>query len=176
MELIAEKHAGFISRLTKLLDLFIAMRYISASDVIRPPHSPETIATSIFERIGLDSEVIELIKLIPAMRSEIVDGYNLFGVELLPRSKAVTYFADSRIPDFMEDLRWGERLHQDADTKLLPPYMLRLTSGSLYSGQYGTDLIYDTNDRMSIARGYMLQILMRCRNNHRVAFNRTRTR
>jgi hypothetical protein len=105
MELIAEKHAGFISRLTKLLDLFIAMRYISASNVIRPPYSPETIATSIFDRIGLDSEVIELIKVIPAMRSEIVKGYNLFSVELLLRSKAVTYFADSRISDFIEDLR-----------------------------------------------------------------------
>jgi hypothetical protein len=176
MELIAEKHAGFISRLTRLLDLFIAMRYISASDVIRPPHSSETIATSIFEKIGLSSEVIELIKLIPAIRSEIVDGYNWFGVELLPRSKAVTYFADSQLPDFMEDLRWGERLHRDADTKLLPPCMLRLTSGSLYSGQYGTDLIYDTNDRMSIARKDLAEMLMRRRNDYRVVFNRTRTR
>jgi hypothetical protein len=43
-----------------------------------------SIATSIFESNGLDSEVIGLIKLIPAMRSEIVDGYNWFGVELLP--------------------------------------------------------------------------------------------
>jgi hypothetical protein len=176
MELIAEKHAGFISRLTKLLDLFIAMRYISPSDVIRPPHSSETIATSIFEKIGLNSEVIELIKLIPAMRSEIVDGYNWFGVELLPRSKAVTYFADSEIPDFMEDLRWGERLHRDAETKLLPPCILRLTSGSLYSGQYGTDLIYDTNDRMSIARKDLAEMLMRRRNDYRVVFNWTRTR
>jgi hypothetical protein len=176
MELIAAKHAGFVLRLTKLLDLFIAMRYISASDVIRPPHSSETIATSIFESIGLDSEVIELIKLIPAMRSEIVDGYNSFGVELLPRSKAVTYFVDSENQDFMEDMRWGERLHRDAETKLLPPRMLRLTSGSLYSGQYGTDLIYDTNDRTFIARESMVHTLIRCRNDHRVAFSRTCTR
>jgi hypothetical protein len=41
MELIAEKHAGFISRLTKLLDLFIAMRYIPASDVHRNFHLRE---------------------------------------------------------------------------------------------------------------------------------------
>jgi hypothetical protein len=76
----------------------------------------------------------------------------------------------------MEDLRWGERLHRDADTKLLPPCMLRWTSGSLYSGQYGTDLIYDTNDRMSIARESMIQTLTACRNNYRVAFNQTCTR
>jgi hypothetical protein len=150
MESIAEKHAGFISRLTKLLDLLVAMRYISSSDVIRPPHSYETIATSTFEKIGLSSEVVELIRLIPALRSDIVQGYQWSGVELIPRSKAVTYFADSDIPDFIEDLRWGERLHRDEDTKLLPPWMLRLTSGDTYSGQYGTDLTYDTHDRMPI--------------------------
>ncbi|KAI4656221.1 hypothetical protein J4E93_000940 [Alternaria ventricosa] len=137
MEAIAEKHAGFISRLTKLLDLFVAMRYISPSDVIRPPHSSETVATSIFEKIGLDSEVIGLIRSIPAMRSEIVEGWQWFGVELTPRSKAVTYFADSGDTDFVEDLRWGERYH-DEDTKLLPPHMLRITSGDTYSGHYET--------------------------------------
>jgi hypothetical protein len=150
MESIAEKHASFISRLTKLLDLLVAMRYISSSDVIRPPHSHETIATLIFEKIGLSSEVVELIRLIPALRSDVVQGYQRSGVELIPRSKAVTYLADSDIPDFIEDLRWGERLHRDEDTKLLPPWMLRLTSGDTYSGQYGTDLIYDMHDRMPI--------------------------
>jgi hypothetical protein len=150
MDFIAEKHAGFICRLTKLLDLLVAMRYVSPSDVVRPPHSPETIATSILERIGLHPEVIELIKLIPAMRSDIVEGYQWFGVELIPRSKAVTYFAHSDIPDFVEDMRWGERYHRDHNTKLLPPWMLRITSGSTYSGQCGTDLIYDLHHRMPI--------------------------
>jgi len=83
------------------------------------------------------------------MRSEIVEGWQWFGVELTPRSKAVTYFADSGDTDFVEDLRWGERYH-DEDTKLLPPHMLRITSGDMYSGHYGTDLIYDTQDRMLI--------------------------
>jgi hypothetical protein len=175
MEFIAEKHTGFISRLTKLLDLFVAMRYISPPDVIRPPHSSETIATSIFERIGLNSEVVELIRLIPAMRSEIVEGYQWFGVELIPRSKAVTYFANSDISDFVEDLRWGERYHRGEDSKLLPPWMLRLTSGSTYSGQYGTDLIYDTHDRMSIACEQKVQTLMQYRNDYRVVVSRTRT-
>ena len=150
MEAIAEKHAGFISRLTRLLDLFVAMRYISPSDIIRPPHSSKTVATSIFEKIGLDSEVIQLIRSIPALRSDIVESWQWFGVELIPRSKAVTYFADSGDTEFVEDLRWGERVKRDEDTKLLPPHMLRLTSGDMYSGQYGTDLIYDTQDRMSI--------------------------
>ncbi|KAI4921666.1 hypothetical protein J4E90_000092 [Alternaria incomplexa] len=149
MEAIAEKHAGFISRLTKLLDLFVTMRYISPSDIIRPPHSSETVATSIFEKIGLNSKVIQLIRLIPAMRSENVEGWQWFGVELTPRSKAVTYFADSGDTDFVEDLRWGERYH-DENTKLLPPHMLRLTSGDTYSGHYGTDLIYDTQDQSII--------------------------
>jgi hypothetical protein len=143
MDVIFEKHAGFITRLTKLLNLFVAMRYIFPSDVIHPPHSSSTVATNIFHKIGLDPEVIELIKLVPAMRSHIVEGYNLFGVEMAPRSKAVTYFADSSIPDFVEGLRWGERNHR---TKLLPPCMMRLTSGSTYS-----DLLYDTHDRTSAA-------------------------
>ncbi|KAI4703826.1 hypothetical protein J4E89_009795 [Alternaria sp. Ai002NY15] len=131
MEAIAEKHAGFISRLTKLLDLFVAMRYISPSDVIRPPHSSETVATSIFEKIGLDSEVIQLIRSIPALRSDIVESWQWFGVELIPRSKAVTYFADSGDTEFVEDLRWGERVKREEDTKLLPPHMLRLTSETM---------------------------------------------
>ncbi|KAG9192649.1 hypothetical protein G6011_11383 [Alternaria panax] len=150
MQLIAEKHAAFISRLTKLLDLFVAMRCVSPSDVIRPPHSSETVATSIFEKIGLDVDVIELIKLIPAMRSDIVEGYQWFGVELIPHSKAVTCFANSDISGFIEDLRWGERYNRDGDTKPLPPWMLSLTSGSTCSGQYGADLIYDTHDRTII--------------------------
>ena len=87
MEGIAEKHAGFISGLTKLLDLFVAMRYLYPSDIIRPPHSSSTIATSIFEAIGLDAEVIALIKLIPGLRSKIVQAYQWRGVELIPRSK-----------------------------------------------------------------------------------------
>jgi len=96
------------------------------------------------------------------MRSEIVEGWQWFGVELTPRSKAVTYFADSGDTDFVEDLRWGERYH-DEDTKLLPPHMLRIASGDTYSGQYGTDLIYDTQDRMSITWKQMDLTFTECR-------------
>jgi hypothetical protein len=48
----------------------------------------------------------------------------------------------------MERLRWGERTQSD-QIKLLPDHLLRLTHGGGYSGQYGTDLIYNTRDRTS---------------------------
>jgi hypothetical protein len=86
IEDVAEKHSGLICHLTKLLDLFIAMRYVSPSDVIRPPHAPGIIASPL----GLEPDVLVLTTLIPWMRTQIVEGYQWFGVELIPRSKAVT--------------------------------------------------------------------------------------
>ena len=41
-------------------------------------------------------------------------------------------------------------MQRGEETKLLPPHMLRLTHGSGYSGQYGTDLIYNTQDQSII--------------------------
>jgi hypothetical protein len=46
MDAIMNKHVGFISRMTKLLDLFVTMRYIMPTDVILPPHPPSAIATT----------------------------------------------------------------------------------------------------------------------------------
>jgi hypothetical protein len=67
---------------------------------------------------------------------------------MIPQSKAVTYFADFEDSEFLGRKHWGEILWRDNDTKLLPPWMLRLTEGNGYSGQYGTDLIYNTQDRI----------------------------
>jgi hypothetical protein len=146
MDAIAVKHAGLVSRLTELYDIFIAMRYVFPGDVIRPPHSSRTIAIDTFRELDFEPEVIDLIKLIPALRSNVVWGWQWFGIELLPRSKAVTYLADCDDSDWINNLRWGDRVHREVD-KLLPTWMLRLTSGGVYSGQYGLDLIYDTRDR-----------------------------
>lgn len=148
MDAIAKKHAGLVAGLTKLFDILIAMRYISPVHVICPPHSAGSIATDTFHTLGFESEVIDLIKIIPALRSDVTWGWQQSGIELLPQSKAVTYFADCGDPDWIEDLRWGDNFHSDNHT-LLPPWMLRLTSGYVYSGQYGVDLIYNSQDGRS---------------------------
>lgn len=146
MDAIAEKHTGLISSLTKLFNLLISMRYISPSHVISPPHSLETIAAETFQKLGFEPEVIELTKFLPILRSDIVWGYQLQGIELLPASKAVSYFADCSNPSWIEDLRWGDYVHSDSD-QLLPPWMLRLTSGAFINGPRGVDLIYNSRDR-----------------------------
>ena len=75
MEQIAAKHKLLITGLIKLYEILIVMRYISSSDVVRPPHSSDSIAISQLQALGFESEVIELIKLIPALRSEATWGY-----------------------------------------------------------------------------------------------------
>jgi hypothetical protein len=145
MSVIANKHAPLISGLNKLYDTLITMRYISPHDVVQPPHTTEAISDDTFQSIGYDSEIIELMRLIPALRGEIAWGWGKQGTEILPRSKAVNYFMN-RDDDRIEYLRWGDCLMSE-NHKLLPPWMLRLTIGQMQSGQYGTDLIYDTRTR-----------------------------
>jgi hypothetical protein len=146
MEAIAEKHQSLISGMTELYDTLIAMHYISATDVVRPPHSPQVIARATFQRLGYEPEVIELMRLLPALHSDAAWGWQKRGTEILPRSKVVNYFIDEN-DDWTPYLRWGDFAMSD-NHKLLPPWMLRLTIGDMYSGQYGTDLIFDTQDRI----------------------------
>jgi hypothetical protein len=98
--------------------------------------------------MGFDPEVIELMKSMPAIRSQVVWGWQWFGTEMMPQSKAATYFAEFEDSEFLGRIHWGENLWRDSATKLLPPWMLRLTKGNGYSGHCGTDLIYNTQDRM----------------------------
>lgn len=65
------------------------------------------------------------------------------GTEIAPRSKAVNYFADHNFPDLFDDLRWGDFVKSENDTRLLPPWMLRLTFG----GRYGVHMIYNSRDQ-----------------------------
>jgi hypothetical protein len=161
MDAIARKHAGFITRMTKLLDLFVTMRYIAPTDVIRPPHSSDTIATTTFQNLGIDPEAIGLMRVMPAIHSQLVWRWQWFGIEMIPRSKAVTYFGEETDSEFIERMRWGERSWRDDDTELLPPWMLRLTEGNGYSGQYGTDLIYNTQDRTFAAHTRLTTSMLR---------------
>jgi hypothetical protein len=146
MNAIAEKHASFISGLNKLYAILIAMRYISASDVVQPPHTTEAISNETFQKLGYEPETIELMRLMPALHTEVAWGWNQKGTELIPRSKAVNYFIDHD-NDWIEWLRYGDNVFSH-NIKLLPPWMLRLTIGDMYSGQNGMDLIYDTRTRM----------------------------
>jgi len=140
---IAEKHKSLINGLTKLYDVLIAMRYISSSDVLRPPHSSQTVSVDMLQGLGLESEVINLVKLLPFTRPEVTWGYQEEGIELMPRSKAVAYSVGDTDPDFLADLRWGDFSKRDEGTKLLHPWMLKLT----YGGDYGIHMIYNTRDR-----------------------------
>jgi len=72
MDQIRIKHAALISGLTSLYDVLISLHYVSSTNVILPPHPPQLLATSIFQKIGLDTEVIDLISQTPVLRSSIV--------------------------------------------------------------------------------------------------------
>ena len=69
-------------------------------------------------------------------------GWQKKGTEILPRSQAVSY-AIERDSEWIEYLRWGDHV-MSLNHQLLQPWMLRLSIGQMYLGQYGTDLIYDT--------------------------------
>ena len=143
-----EKHRSLIGGLTKLYNLLCMMQYISPSHVISPPHNDSAIAVTLFNKLGFETEVIELMKHLPLLRSDVVWGWQEEGVELAPRSKAVTYFTSDH--ELIEDLRWGDFAKWDEPnkTRQLPPYMLRLIKGNLWHGN-GVDYLYDVRDRMS---------------------------
>ncbi|KAJ4361010.1 uncharacterized protein N0V89_001579 [Didymosphaeria variabile] len=150
MEQIAEKHKGLIGGMSKIYDILIAMRYLSASDVIRPPIDNQSLPFSQLRSLGYESEVLGLVQQLPALRSEVVWGFQEWGVELLPRSKVVTYFSHPDDPDFLNDLLWGDFYKTDDpnEMKWLHPWMLKLTE----CGQngYGTSLIYNIRDQSII--------------------------
>lgn len=147
MDAIREKHKTLISGLTKLYDTLVAMHYISASDVCRPPHTSPAIDVARLQGLGFDAEVIDLVQLLPGLRHEVTWGYQTQGTQLVPRSKAVNYFAppsEGAYLDLMDDVRNGDFAKWD-EAKKLDPWLLRLTDG----GDYGVHLIYDTRNRES---------------------------
>jgi hypothetical protein len=147
MEQIAEKHKALTGGMSKIYDILIAMRYLSAGDVIRPPIDKQSLPFSQLQSLGYESEVLNLVQQLPALRSEVTWGFQDWGVELLPRSKAVTYFADPGDSDFVGDLRWGDYVKTDDpnEMKWLHSWMLKLTDCGW--DFYGTMLIYNTQDR-----------------------------
>ena len=145
MEDIAAKHAPLISSLHKLYNTLVAMRYISPSEVLNPPHSTETIPDDTLQPLGYEPETIQLIRLIPFLRGDVAWGFQDKGTEILPRSQAISY-AIERDTDWIEYLRWGDEF-MSPNHRLLHPWMIRLTIGRMYPGQYGADLIYDTRTR-----------------------------
>lgn len=146
MDAIAKKkNAPLISGLNKIYDTMTAMRYISPQDVAWPPHNAQAISNDTFQALGYEPESIELMRLMPALRTEAAWGWQKEGTEILPRSKVVNYFI-TRDSDWIDYLRWGDHFMSENHT-LLPPWMLRLTIGGMYSGQYGMNLIYNTRER-----------------------------
>lgn len=146
MSLIAEKHDALLSCLQKIYDVLLEMRYISKDDIVQPPQTTNAILDDTLQGLGYESEVIELIKLMPALRGEIAWGYRNDGTELTPRSKAVSYLIDQN-SEWTEYLRWGDHV-MSPDHKILPAWMLRLTIGNMEPSQYGTDLLYDIRECM----------------------------
>jgi hypothetical protein len=145
MDAIRQKHRTLITGLTKLYDTFIALHYVSASDVLRPPHTSPAIDVTRLQGLGFESEVIDLVQLLPALRNEVTWGYQAQGTQIVPRSKAVNYFVQPWRDvgdDLMDQLRRGDFAVFD-EAKVLHPWMLRLTDG----GDYGVHLIYDTKER-----------------------------
>ncbi|KAF7115375.1 hypothetical protein CNMCM5793_002191 [Aspergillus hiratsukae] len=146
MDAIRDKHKGLIDGLTQIFDLWVKAQYISATDILTPPH--HNIDIPRLQRLGYDSEVLDLVPTLPALRNEAVWGYQEEGVELIPRAKLVNYFAQpnrSLGDELLEDLRWVDWTNKER-YGILPPGLLRLT----LPGFYGVHLLYDTQDQSII--------------------------
>ncbi|KAF7158611.1 hypothetical protein CNMCM5623_003671 [Aspergillus felis] len=95
-----------------MFDLWVKARYISVSDIETPSH--HNIDIPRLQRLGFDSEVVDLVQQLPALRLEAVWSYQEEGVELIPREKMANYFVQpSGVGDEMfEDLRcvdWADK-------------------------------------------------------------------
>ena len=145
MENVSARHATLISSLHNIYNTLIAMRYISPSEVLKPPHSTESIPEATLQPLGYEPETIQLIRLIPLLRGDVAWGFQNDGTEILPRSQGVSY-AIERDTEWIEYLRWGDET-MSPNHRLLHPWMLRLSIGRMYPGQHGVDLIYDTRTR-----------------------------
>lgn len=53
-------------------DLWVKAQYISATDIVTPHHN---IDIPRLQRLGFDSEVVDLVHSLPALRNEAVWGY-----------------------------------------------------------------------------------------------------
>lgn len=145
MDAIRDKHKGLISGLTQIFDLWVKAQYISVTDIVTRPH--HNIDIPRLQRLGFDSEVVDLVHSLPALRNEAVWGYQEEGVELIPRAKLVNYFVQpsgTLGDDMLEDLRWVDWTGKERYGILLP-WVLRLT----LPGFYGVHVLYDTQDRTS---------------------------
>ena len=142
---LRSKHSGLINGLGKLFDLLVTLRYLAATDVSHPPHSPPVDVAGM-NALGFDPEVVALADLLPQLRSSVVWGWQEEGTALMPRSKAVSYLVrdNNGCDELWERVRLGKFPEKPTDPHpLLPPTMLRLTDG----GSYGVHLLYDTTDR-----------------------------
>lgn len=142
---LRSKHSGLINGLGKLFDLLVTLRYLAATDVSHPPHSPPVDVAGM-NALGFDPEVVALADLLPQLRSSVVWGYQEEGTALMPRSKAVNYLVRDHngYDELWERVRLGKYPETSNDVHpLLPPTMLRLTD----AGSYGVHLLYDTADR-----------------------------
>jgi hypothetical protein len=124
MDTVREKHKCLINGLTRLFALFIKAHYIAPTDVLYPP---QDVDVGRLQRLGFDAEVIDLVRVLPAIKNEAVWGYNDEGIEMIPRG-------------------WAD--HTDKDAKgVFPPSIIRLT----FPGFYGVNVLYDVHDRTSFS-------------------------
>jgi hypothetical protein len=142
MEAVREKHKCLINGLTRLFTLFIKAHYIAPTDVLFTPNDTDI---GLFQRLGFESQVIDLVQLLPAIRNEAVWSYNDEGIEMIPRAKLVNYLKQretANANDMLETLRWVDHTDKDAQG-LFPPSILRLT----FPAFYGVNVLYDAHDR-----------------------------
>ncbi|RJE23862.1 hypothetical protein PHISCL_03774 [Aspergillus sclerotialis] len=148
MEETRAKHSDIIEGLTQLLNLFAELRYIYQTDIHSPPHLAPQIDVPLLQRAGLEAEVIDLAQLLPALRNEVIWGYQEEGIEMIRHAKLANYFvqpAGDCSEDFLNDMRWAD--YTDKNKGLLPPSILRLTFPTYY---YGINVLYDVSDQSII--------------------------
>jgi hypothetical protein len=138
---ISGKHVTLISSLYKLYNTLTTTRYISAEDVVKPPHTAEVVLNDTFQKLDYGSVTFESIRLMLFLREEVACGWQKNGKAILPRSKAASY-AIGRESESTDHRYWGDH-SMSSDHQLLPPWMLRFSLANVFRPAWDGSDLYD---------------------------------
>ncbi|KAH8205524.1 hypothetical protein TruAng_000230 [Truncatella angustata] len=143
-----KKHNGLISSLTRLFQLLIRMRYLSADDVPFPPHTSPAIDVPLLQKVGFDEDVIDLMQVLPALQPRVTWGWQMKATQTAPQTILAIYLnpdpgpGDEVISFIRSGGPDGGYYYWATDAQLLPPWMFRLTTCE----NWGVNLLYNAKD------------------------------
>ncbi len=131
-EFIKTEHSAVIDGVTSIYETLKVMKYVSESEIIRPPHASLPVQQLL--SLGLEAETIALLKHIPYLHIE--DEFSLYmhpysylegaiGFEGLDHARTVLWSEDTPLP------------HD------LAPWVIRLSYCRPYPATHGRTIIYD---------------------------------